>query len=591
MRWSPALFLVAAHFALATPLVSKRWEDASFLEKHSWNAVPRGWVYQSAPSPDHLLDMRIGLKKARGSELIAALYEVSTPSNERYGQHLSKEDVDALVAPHADTVEAVESWLRFHGIEPAEALFRSSGGNWLTLSVSVAQAERMLDTTYGVYTHPETSETVVRTLSYSLPEELHQHIDVMTPTTYFSTLQTLRSNSFIIEENVGDNDVALKTAAVGAAVPSSCNTAITIACLKALYNTAGYVPTATDVNVLGVAGYLDQYANRADLQTFLKAYASNATGTSYETVLVNEGGDDQSDPGVEANLDIQYTVGLSAPTPNIYYSTGGSPPFIPDSDTPTNTNEPYLDWLNFILAEDTIPQTITTSYGENEQTIPRDYAESVCDLFAELGARGATVFFSSGDYGVGGSDCLTNDGTNTTLFQPAFPASCPYVTAVGGTHLVNPEQAVSFSGGGFSRYFDQPDYQTAAVDDYVSALGTQYNGLYNPAGRAYPDLAAQGSGFRVVIGGSVYSVGGTSASSPTVAGIFSLLNDYRLSNGLPSLGFVNPLIYANPAGFNDITAGNNPGCDTNGFDATAGWDPVTGLGTPDFLKLQPIVLA
>lgn len=161
----------------------------------------------------------------------------------------------------------------------------------------------------------------------------------------------------------------------------------------------GYVPTATDVNVLGVAGYLDQYANRADLQTFLKSYASNATGTSYETVLVNDGGDDQSDPGVEANLDIQYTVGLSAPTPNIYYSTGGSPPFIPDSDTPTNTNEPYLDWLNFILAEDTIPQTITTSYGENEQTIPRDYAESVCDLFAELGARGATVFFSSGDYG------------------------------------------------------------------------------------------------------------------------------------------------------------------------------------------------
>ena len=61
----------------------------------------------------------------------------------------------------------------------------------------------------------------------------------------------------------------------------------------------------------------------------------------------------------QANLDIQYTTGISFPTPNIYYSTGGSPPFNPDDNTPTNTNEPYLDWLNFILAQDTIPQTVS----------------------------------------------------------------------------------------------------------------------------------------------------------------------------------------------------------------------------------------
>ena len=59
--------------------------------------------------------------------------------------------------------------------------------------------------------------------------------------------------------------------------------------------------------------------------------------------------------------------------PDIYIfflaSTGGSPPFISDSITPTNTNEPYLDWLNFILAQETIPQVITTSYGDDEQTV------------------------------------------------------------------------------------------------------------------------------------------------------------------------------------------------------------------------------
>ena len=65
---------------------------------------------------------------------------------------------------------------------------------------------------------------------------------------------------------------------------------------------------------------------------------------------------------LQANLDIQYTEGISFPTPNIYYSTGGSPPFNPDDNTPTNTNEPYLDWLNFILAQDTIPQTVGLGY-------------------------------------------------------------------------------------------------------------------------------------------------------------------------------------------------------------------------------------
>ena len=60
----------------------------------------------------------------------------------------------------------------------------------------------------------------------------------------------------------------------------------------------------------------------------------------------------------QANLDIQYTEGISFPTPNIYYSTGGSPPFIPDEGTDTNSNEPYLDWLNFILNQTTIPQTV-----------------------------------------------------------------------------------------------------------------------------------------------------------------------------------------------------------------------------------------
>jgi tripeptidyl-peptidase I len=115
---------------------------------------------------------------------------------------------------------------------------------------------------------------------------------------------------------------------------------------------------------------------------------------------------------------------MTFPTPNIFYSTGGSPPFIPDSNITSNTNEPYLDWLNFILEQETIPQTISTSYGDHEQTVPPDYARSVCGLFALVGLRGVSLLFGSGDDGVGAGSCLTNDGTNRTQFIPSFPASC-----------------------------------------------------------------------------------------------------------------------------------------------------------------------
>lgn len=574
---------------LAKPLFS-RWENVRV--KHAWKEVPSGWQDQGPAPTDHEMTMRIGLKQGNLDRLLASLYEVSDPTHSRYGQHLTKEETDALVRPHADTINTVDAWLVHHGISPSSC-HRSGAGDWIALNVTVAQAERMLDTKYNVYSHSPSSDAVVRTLSYSLPSVLHDHIDVITPTTYFGTMRSMRKTSFLQPEIApappqADSDSLVRPISA-AAVPSSCSSTITPACLRALYNTASYVPAASSTNKLGIAGYLGEYANDADLQTFFKKYRTDAVGTKMTHIQINGGGNNQNDAGTEANLDIQYTEGISYPTPNIYYSTGGSPPFTPDSSTPSNTNEPYLDWLNYVLAQSTIPQTFSTSYGDDEQTVPKDYAISVCNLFAQLGARGSSILFSSGDDGVGAGNCQTNDGTNVRKFQPSFPASCPYVTTVGGTYRV-PEVAVSFSGGGFSNYFAQPAYQATAVKNYIAAFGTSYNTLYNASGRAYPDVAAQGNGFAVVIDGVTRSVGGTSASAPTVAGVISLLNDYRISIGKSPLGFLNPLIYSTASsGFNDITSGSNPGCSTNGFTAKTGWDPVTGLGTPDFLKLQTIV--
>lgn len=97
--------------------------------------------------------MRLGLKQHKLDELINSLYEVSDPSHVRYGQHLSKSEVNALVAPHVDTVEIVNAWLAHHGVDHT-AVDRTDAGEWITMVVSVEQAERMLGLSFltGIFT-------------------------------------------------------------------------------------------------------------------------------------------------------------------------------------------------------------------------------------------------------------------------------------------------------------------------------------------------------------------------------------------------------------------------------------------------------
>lgn len=78
----------------------------------------------------------------------------------------------------------------------------------------------------------------------------------------------------------------------------------------------------------------------------------------------------------------------------------------------------------------------------------------------------------------------------------------------------------------------------------------------------------------IAIDGEFSLVYGTSASSPTLGSILTLINQERLAAGKSSIGFINPVAYANPGVFNDITEGTNQGCGTEGFSAAPGWDPV-----------------
>ena len=377
---------------------------------------------------------------------------------------------------------------------------------------------------------------------------------------------------------------------------------MTSKCLRTLYNTVNYKPQSAHNNSIAFNNFLGQVSNRTDARTFLQYFRPDAVDGAFLTTQISINGgpvdDGKVGSGAEGNLDLETILGLVYPTPVTLYTTGGSPPYIADKFTPTNSNEPYLTWLLFLQDQDisTIPRVISTSYGDDEQTVPQSYAKTVCNQFAALGAQGISLFFSSGDFGVGdNATCVTNDGTDRFAFMPSFPASCPYVTAVGGT--MNYPEVVAFdnsngfvAGSGFSNYFPRPQWQNSTVTKYLGSIGDQFKGLYNASGRAYPDLAAQAYRYITWINGTVHTLDGTSCSAPTVASIFSLVNDALIAEDRPPMGWLNPWLYQKGfRAFTDVVNGSTRGCNGAGFSASPGWDAASGFGTPDFEKILEVL--
>ncbi|KAH8880604.1 alkaline serine protease [Thozetella sp. PMI_491] len=264
---------------------------------------------------------------------------------------------------------------------------------------------------------------------------------------------------------------------------------------------------------------------------------------------------------------------------------------------------------------------ISISYLGTESGLPDFYFKRQCAEWMKLGLQGVTVVESSGDDGIGDTgDCW---GDDADIFVAAVGSTCPYVLSVGSTqwdrfpNATGPEapfeklnEVATYrfpSGGGFSNVFGIPDYQRDAVSAYFDQVESSLpfsgyhhfvvdgnfssvtGGVYHHGGRAYPDVAAVGDRQVVYAGGSWWLVGGTSLSSPVWGAILTLVNEERLAAGKSTLGFIHPTLYAHPEAFNDITNGSNPGCGTTGFPAAPGWDPVTGLGSPNYPVLLELL--
>lgn len=419
----------------------------------------------------------------------------------------------------------------------------------------------------------------------------------------------------------------------------TCDTFITPDCLRALYE----IPVSTranPANSLGVVEYTPQIYIQEDLDLFFSNYSKDQKQRTPILNSINGGIAGNRTQGfflnAESNLDLEYTMTLVNPQPVQLFQVGD---FIEGGSFNDFLDAVDASYCTFDGGDDPVqdgqyPSTrggyegpkncggfaatkvISSSYAYNEADLTARYETRQCTEYAKLGLAGSTFLYASGDYGVSGNlfKCIeplnkTLNAGNNGIFNPSFPASCPFVTAVGATQLkanrtvqlnatfTSPEVAAETrieSGGGFSNVFGLPTYQAAAVKNWFATAKPPYGAeRFNNSQqtRGYPDIAANGIGYISATDDKFGLVYGTSASTPTVASVFVLINQARLDAGKSPIGFVNPVLYANPKALNDVISGTNPGCGTQGFSAQEGWDPITGLGTPNFPKLLATFLA
>jgi len=281
------------------------------------------------------------------------------------------------------------------------------------------------------------------------------------------------------------------------------------------------------------------------------------------SVSVDNGANDPEDASGangEVALDIQVAGGVARGAKIAVY-------FAP------NTSQGFVDAISQAVHDDAHkPSVISISWGSAEVNWSGQAVTAMNAALKDAAMLGVTVTAASGD-------ALATDGEGDGKPHVDYPSSDPYVLGCGGTRLDAIGNSLSSevvwksngggTGGGVSDLFARPDYQASAnVPESGSAKGGR--GVPDVAGDADPD-----SGYRIVTGGRTDIIGGTSAVAPLWAGIIAGINAAR---GKP-VGFVHDGLYANRSAFRDITAGDNKS-GTIGYVAAEGWDPCTGLCSP-----------
>ena len=533
----------------------------------------------------------IALKQRNVDLLEYLLLQVSDPESEEYGNYLDYQDIRTLISPHSNEVAPLLNWLDDYNV------VYNNYGDSLECFAHYTLVNNLFDVV--IQYDEQINQYIVLSDEYLVPSQFN-NIVVFIEGLSKDKYRDSHYNTVSYLNDYPDDRFAGREV------------------INRLYNishaTIHHNSSVCSVEYQGDYGFLQTDLNKQQMynnQTQLNVSDNHIVGqnTLYDT---------------ESELDVQL---MSQTAENVELWFWDEPLWL------------YSFATKFFNTE-TVPDIISMSWGWSERDqcsitkcnneTSEQYIYRVNVEYMKIGLRGVSILVSSGDAGAPGrtnEDCSAdpNPDPNIKNVNPVFPASSPWVTSVSGTFIKQDNTTVHWetylcqhfgcpsghveeptnfnqthwtTGGGFAVFNseNQPGWQTEVVSKYLSS-GVPLPSNFNRNGRGYPDVSAIGHSCPVVQSNELLGVDGTSCSSPVFAGIVALLNDHQVSKNKSKLGYLNPLFYKmyadDPLTFNDIKTGNNfcteMGCCPTrsdggsdfGYLSTNGWDPVTGLGTPN----------
>jgi pseudomonalisin/xanthomonalisin len=471
---------------------------------------------------DEQVDIVVALRPRNREKLDALVESLTNPSDPQFRQWLTPEQVIADFAPTNEQAQRVANYL-------SEAGFTN---------VRVAQNSLLVSATGAATVVRKAFNTELAHFSRNGRDGIANTRDAQIPATFIDTVDSVLGLQTLDQA---------QPAVVATHNPTQ---------FPAIYN-ASSIPTAANT-VVGIITEGSMTQTIADLHQFETA---NSLPTITPTV-VNVGGTSTDTSGtVEWDLDSQDIQGMA----------GGHVAGMIFYTSVSFTNAALTATYNQAVTANAA-KVINVSLGECETAAQSDGSMSSDDAIFEMGiVQGQTFSVASGDQG--SRQCGTggvNGSSYGSLIGDSYPASSPYVIAVGGTTLststsgaYSSESGWAFSGGGPSLYEAQPSWQAGIVP------GTR---------RGVPDIAFDAdpnSGAAFIANGSSTFNGGTSLASPLFVGAWARIESAHNNR----LGFPGPWLYSHGASpssglFNDITSGSN-----DDYTAAPGWDYVTGFGS------------
>ena len=243
------------------------------------------------------ITLRVAIRSPRYREFEQHAINVATPGHPDYGHRLTRQSVQELLQPDSSTSSALRDWLYAENIIPESI---SEDANWLHLNTTIWQAENLLSTTFAHYHNSRHNHTLLRTLQYSVPSSLVDHILTIQPTTRFAIQRPQRMwRTFKHKLSSATHDKRRNS--------KPCNSTVTPDCLKFLYGLDQVSVAPHPNSTIGISGYLGQVPGYSDYRKFYRAYeSSTALPGNYSIQVINGGPAQQSLGGdsIEASLDV-----------------------------------------------------------------------------------------------------------------------------------------------------------------------------------------------------------------------------------------------------------------------------------------------